>query len=230
MQLLDVMKAISISAEDAKALVDSYRRQFKECQTDKAAAACRDSIAKAIVKRYAKLAAIAGGASALPGIIPGLGTAIAMMGGGSADLTICLKLQVDMCMCLAECYDHDLASEDAKHLSILLAVFGAAETMGEAAAIKLGSRAGVAVLRRHLRGGTLLAIKRGISLVGVKFTRKALEKGMPFGVGVAAGASLNYGVTRYVGRQALTWFRFDEEERHSRSRPEANEIVLSPTE
>ena len=55
-----------------------------------------------------------GGATALPGIIPGLGTAVAMVGGATADSLVGMKLQVDMCMCLAAVFKYDITSEDGK--------------------------------------------------------------------------------------------------------------------
>jgi hypothetical protein len=45
------------------------------------------------------------------------------------------------------------------------------------------------------------------------FTRKALEKALPFGIGVAFGAGGNYALTRYVGAQAKHWFVLDRDER-----------------
>jgi hypothetical protein len=210
-RLLNLINAVAISADDAKALVESYRRRSERGHPDESTSDHRDRIAKAIVKRYAKLAAISGGATALPGTIPGVGTALALLGGGTIDAGVCIKLQVDMCMCLVECFGHDLTSEDARHLSMLLALFGTMERLGEAATVRFGTKAGVAMLRKYLRGPALRTIKMGFSAVGVRFTRKALEKSVPFGFGVAAGVGMNYGLTCYVGNQTITWLRLDSE-------------------
>jgi hypothetical protein len=210
-RLLNLISAVAISADEAKALVESYRRRSERYYPDESPDVRRHRIAKAIVKRYARLSAITGGVTALPSTVPGVGTALAMLGGGAIDTGICIKLQVDMCMCLVECYGHDLTSEDAKHLSMLLALFGTLERLGEAAAVRLGTKAGVAMLRKYLRGAALQTIKMALSTVGVRFTRKALEKSVPFGFGVGAGIVMNYGITHSVGSQAVAWLRLDGE-------------------
>jgi uncharacterized protein (DUF697 family) len=208
-RLLKLITAVAISPNNAKALVESYRLRSERQHPHESPNDRRRRISRGIVKRYARLAAIS--ATALPGAVPGFGTALAMLGGGTADTGICIKLQVDMCMCLAECYGHDLTSEDARHLSMLLALFGTLEGLGEAASVKLGTKAGVTMLQKYLRGAVLQTLKRAFAVIGVRFTRKALEKTIPFGVGVAAGVGLNYSITRYVGDQATQWLSLEGE-------------------
>jgi uncharacterized protein (DUF697 family) len=119
-----------------------------------------------------------------------------------------MKLQVDMCMCLAETYGYDLESEDSRHLSFLLAGGGTLEKLDASVGVKIASQAGVHMLRQYLQGATLLATKQIFKKVGVSLTKKAMAKALPFGVGVAIGSSANYALTRYVGHQAKTWFYF----------------------
>jgi uncharacterized protein (DUF697 family) len=157
-----------------------------------------------------------GGATALPGIIPGLGTAITMVPGTLADLTVSMKLQVDMCMCLAATFGYDIESEDASYLSFLIAAGGALEKAGVSTGTKVGSKAGVRLLKQILRGAALKAVKGAFRKVGITFTRKALEKALPFGVGVAVTGGADYVLTRYVGKQAKKWFVID------RSMPDEN--------
>ena len=40
---------------------------------------------------------------------------------------------------------------------------------------------------------------------------KAIEKSVPFGIGVALSGTGNYALTGYVGRQAMAWFELDAE-------------------
>ena len=126
-----------------------------------------------------------------------------------ADMAASMKLQVDMCMCMAAAYDYDLNNEDARHLSFLLAAGGALEKVGEQAAAKLASEAGVKLLKEYLRGAVLQAIKEMFKKLGIVFTRKALEKALPFGIGVIVGGSFNYALTRHVGNTARKWFFID---------------------
>lgn len=150
-----------------------------------------------------------GASSSLPGVIPGLGTAVAMVGGTATDVLVCMKFQVDMCMCLAAAFKYDIASEDGKHLTFLIAATGTVQKAGGEVVARIGSKAGVSMLRQYLKAGALQAIKQAFRRVGITFTRKAAEKAIPLGVGVIVAGTLNYGITRYVGRQAEKWFIID---------------------
>jgi uncharacterized protein (DUF697 family) len=193
-------------------MVAKYKKQAKRTNSHLSDDALREAVADKILARYSKLAATSGGATALTGVIPGLGTAVAALGGGAVDVAVCMKLQVDMCMCLAETYDWDLDSEDAQHLAFLIAAGGALEQTGTRVVGQVASKAGVKMLRQYLKGAALVAVKEMFKKIGITFTRKALEKALPFGVGVVIGSSANYALTKYVGHQAKKWFIIDRQE------------------
>ena len=208
-RLLKAVEAIAISPKDAKHIVAQYRKQCDKKHPGLSEHERQERVAKKIVKRYSKVAALVGGTTALAGVIPGIGTAVALVGGAATDVAVGMKLQVDMCMCLAEAFDYDISSEDAKHLSFLIAAGATIEQAGVEGAVQVGSKAGVKLLKEHLKGATLIAVKEAFKKVGITFTRKSLEKAIPFGVGVALGSSGNYGLSRYVGKQAIDWFVID---------------------
>lgn len=210
--LLRIVEAIAISPEDAGHIADQYLTQSWAKNPNDPEWQHQLRAADAIIKRYAKLTAMVGGAAALPGIIPGLGTAVAIGGGALTDVGVCLKLQADMCLCLASAFHYNIASEDVRHLAYLLAATGAVQHGGAEAGARLGSQAGVRMVRHYLQGPTLVAVKQAFSKVGVRLTRKGIEKAIPFGVGAAIGIGVNYGLTRYVGMQAKEWFVIDSSE------------------
>jgi hypothetical protein len=212
-RLLKAVQTVAISPADAKALVARLRAQSKKERPDESDPEETERIANHIISRYAKLAATAGGVTALTGVIPGIGTAIAMVGGGLADAVVGMKLQVDMCMCLAETFGHDLLQPDAVHLSFLIAAGSSLEKAGVEAGVKVASKAGVNMLRQYLKGTALQAVKELFKKLGVAFSRTALEKAAPFGIGVVLGASGDYALTRFVGAQAKKWFLLDREAR-----------------
>ena len=119
--LLRAVEAITISDEDATAIAEQYIAQSRSKYSNDSDWEHQLRAADRIVKRYAKFAGMVGGASGLSGIIPGLGTIIAAMGGGVADTAVCMKLQVDMCKCLACVFGYDVTSEDVRHLVFLIA-------------------------------------------------------------------------------------------------------------
>jgi uncharacterized protein (DUF697 family) len=122
------------------------------------------------------------------------------------------QIQVDMCRCLAECYGHDLKTEDVKHLTMLIAFAGTIEQAAGPTTVKVGSRAGVKMIQQYLKGSALQTLKQMLRTIGVNFTRKSMEKAIPFGVGAAVGSSINYGLTRYVGRSAKAFFLISSKE------------------
>src|SRR5438094_905434 len=63
---------------EAQSLLDKYRRRYK---VDRADDDIRDMAAAKVVSNYSYYAAFSGGATALTGVIPGLGTAVATFGG-----------------------------------------------------------------------------------------------------------------------------------------------------
>jgi hypothetical protein len=232
LRLLGAVRSISITPTDAAELVKSYRNRVRRASAkggdgpaqppndgdpplEEAEGAPEggsdddDRIADMIIDRYSKLAGLSGGVTGLAGVIPGVGTAIAALGGGLADTAICMKLQVDMCLCLSKVYRHDLPDIEAKDLALLLAAGTALEKAGAGAATQVASKAGVSMLRQYLKGAALQAIKELFQKIGIIFTRKAIEKALPFGVGVIVGGSADYALTKYVGSQAKKYFVID---------------------
>lgn len=194
---------IAISPADANELVNGY---FKQTSYGKSDPRARELVAKKIINRYSKLAATSGGATSLAGIVPGLGTAAALLGGGTADVVITMKLQVDMTMCLAAAYGYDLTNEDARHLSFLIAGTGAVEQIATTTGQDFVAKSAIKMTNIYLKGATLTAVKDIFKSVGITFTKKALQKSIPFGVGVIIGSTSNYALSKYVGNQALEWF------------------------
>ena len=129
-RLLRAVEVIAISPEDAMAIADGYVIQSRQRFPSDSEWNHQLRAASKIVGRYSRLAMMVGGATALPGIIPGLGTAVAMGGGATADSLVCMKLQVDMCMGLAAAFKYDITSEDGKHLAFLIAATGSVQRAG----------------------------------------------------------------------------------------------------
>ena len=65
------------------------------------------------------------------------------------------------------------------------------------------------MVQTYLKGAALTTIKEIFKKIGTTFTRKALEKMIPFGIGVVVSSSANYFLTKYVGKQAIKWFNED---------------------
>lgn len=93
-------------------------------------------------------------------------------------------------MCLAMALKDNLANEDAKHMSFIIALCGSLEKAGVAGGTKIASRAGVKMVDQYLKGTALVFIKQLFSKVGITFTKSATLKAIPFGVGVVLASRL----------------------------------------
>lgn len=204
---MKIVQGIAISPEDAREVVSGYALQIRSAKPIATEAEVLDLIIDKIISRYAKLSAASGGTTALAGVVPGIGTAASMVGGSVADMSICIKFQIDMTMCLAIAINNELSNEDAKHLSYIIGLAGTIEQATSKSATNVASKAGVRIVQRYLTGATLMTVKELFKRVGIVFAKKSLIKAIPFGVGVAIGAGTNYALTKFVGKAAVSALR-----------------------
>jgi hypothetical protein len=200
--LMDIVQAITISPDDARELVRQYEAQARAKHPTATDDDIKEIVIAKIIKRYSMLAGASGGATSLVGVVPGLGTALAAYGGVAADTFICTKLQVDMTLCIAIAINDQLANEDARHMTLIIALGGLLESFASEKVAEVVSKAAVKVVREHLKGATLQTVKHLFRAVGVAFTRKSVEKAIPYGFGVIIGTTTSYYLTRYIGKLA----------------------------
>lgn len=211
--LMKLVEAIAISPDDARIVVSKYQNQVMEKLSGASKPDIDNIVIDKIISRYCKLAAMSGGVTSLAGIVPGIGTAVAVTAGGLADVSASMKLQIDMTMCLAIAINDGLSNEDAKNMSYIIALTGSLEHLGATSATRIASKAGVKMVNKYLTGGTLEVIKALFKSIGITFTQKAAAKAIPFGIGVVIGSSLNYALTKFVGNQARDFFLLDLKEK-----------------
>jgi len=208
-KLLQAVELILAKPEDIKRESLQVVEKIRRANPTKQENEIRKLASKKIISNYSYFSAFVGGTTALTGVVPGIGTAVAITGGASADAVACMKFQIEMTMALATVYDHDILSEEEKRLCYLIAGLGAMSQASKEGGKAVGSKAFVKLVQQHLKGATLQAVKEVFKKLGVTFTRKALEKSIPFGVGVVIGFSANKGLTWYVGSKARDFFSAD---------------------
>jgi hypothetical protein len=208
-RLLRTIQAMSISPAKAKEIVTRYWEQSESAHRKDSRWQRQERVSDQIIARYARLAAIAGGGSSLPGIIPGLGTVVAATGGAAMNVAACTKLQMDMCFCLAETFEYDVTAEYARNLALLVAAGATLEKADLEGTVKFASQAGVRLLQRYAKGTALRVAEKLFARVASTLAGKVLEKSLPFGLGVAIGGGTSYARTKRVGRQAKDWFLID---------------------
>ncbi|MGH8521133.1 MAG: hypothetical protein ACREU9_06885 [Gammaproteobacteria bacterium] len=204
--LLKAIELVLANPKDIQQGSKALLEKFQAAHSSKTDEQVRDLVAKKIISNYSYYSAFAGGATSLTGVMPGLGTLIAVFGGAATDAALTMKYQIEMTMALATVFGHNILLEEQKRICMIVAGLGAIGETVKGGGRALGSKAFVKMARQYIQGSTLLAVKEIFKKVGITFTRKAAEKAIPFGVGVVIGFSANKGLAWYVGRKARDFF------------------------
>lgn len=199
--------------KEALSLRDKYANKFEDKKTE---IQIENLVVNKIISNYSYYTAFVGAGTALTGIVPGLGTVISTFGGATADAALSMKYQIEMTMAIAVVCGHDIELEEEKRLCLIVAGMGAINEAAKEGSKQIGTKAFVTMTKQYLKGASLVAVKEIFKKVGLTFTRKALEKSIPFGVGVVIGFTANKGLTHYVGKKAKGFFQL----------PENDDIVL----
>ncbi len=206
-RLLQAIELILADPTDIKTATLKLLNQYEaKYGSKKGKEEIQEMVAKKIISNYSYFAAFAGGSTALTGVVPGLGTVVATFGGAAADTVLTMKYQVEMVMALAVAYGHDIEKEEEQMICFVVAGLGAISEAGKQGGKAAGTKAFVSMAREYLKGPTLVVVKEVFKKVGITFTRKGLEKAIPFGVGVVIGTATNKVLTIYVGSKARDFF------------------------
>jgi hypothetical protein len=190
--LIPLVRKVAPKVEDVERWVAKIRKARPK--------ASNLDLAAAIGHKIAVLYAGQGALTALPGAIPGLGTAVQVgieVGAITADLSFMLRNQSYMCLAMAHVYGHDLRSSDREY-ELLLALglwCGAIRPIGEAV-VRVSSKIAAAAFKKHVPGKLFASINRkvGTTIVtkyGTKRGGIAVGRAIPFLVGSVVGAGFN---------------------------------------
>lgn len=206
--LLNAVEFVLAKPEDIKrqtdAILNKYRKRYRSERDEEDV---KEMVANKVIKNYSYMTAFSGGATALAGVIPGLGTVVSVTGGAAADIALCMKFQVEMVMALAHVYEHDILAEEERRLCFIIAGLGAINQATQKGAKEVGSKAFTKMVQQYLKGSSLVAVKEIFKRVGVTFTRKGLEKAVPFGVGAVIGFTVNKTLTWFIGIRSRDYFQ-----------------------
>ena len=162
-----------------------------------------EEVAGRIVSHYSTRSAVAGGLTALPAIVPGIGTLTAVLGGTLADMGLMLKFEVEMAMCLTHLFGFDIRNDRERQLAFLLASVSTYEAKsGENLLVDLVRAEGTAIWRYTPRqiSKALLTVFTKIVLMSLS---KGFAKALPL-VGVVVSSSVNKVLTGKVGRRCIS--------------------------
>jgi uncharacterized protein (DUF697 family) len=199
-KLIDAVERMIAPTCEIAAIVDGYRAESSDVER----------LCDRLISHYSNRSALAGGASCLPGMIPGVGTIAVMLGTSLADMAMVLKLEVEMCLALSYAYGFDIRERRERQLAFLLAAVQTQEVeSGRNVLLDVGGVSWTAVTHYTPRELEKLLL-HVVGLVGIGYASKYVTKGVlravPF-VGIVVGAGLNKTLTERVGKRARTWLR-----------------------
>jgi len=173
----------------------------------------KDELAEYIGKRIVRTYTGQGVALALPGAVPGLGTAVqatAEVTAISADVSLMIRNQVYLVLALGHCYGlkgREVLLQDAL---ICMGLWSNTLSMTKRGAIRLGTITVESNFRRKFPARILQAINKKVGRTiltkyGTKRGGIAIGKLIPLGVGTVLGGSFNYCIMRKFKRHAIEY-------------------------
>lgn len=194
-QLLHALERILESPAAIQALV-------RKKQAETGAYDDPDAVAPHLIAHYSNRSALVGGATAIPAMLPGLGTVATLLAGPLADMVLLLKLEAEMCLALAAARGHDIARPDERQLALLLATVSTAEvSRGRNPLRDAVDVSGTAIWNYTPRRVGKLLVEALAVAAAWQLSRRVALRALPV-IGVAVGAGMNKALTTRVGRQA----------------------------
>lgn len=190
-RLLDDTDNIIQTVEDLK---------HRSPQTDAGDEALIDDVGQRIVEIWSNRSAVSGGATALPAVLPGLGTLATVTGGTLLDMALVLKFEVEMTLALAWLHGFDIREERERQIAFLLASVSTYDARsGRHVFLDLAEAQGTAVWNYAPRevSKLLMMVLSRLALMGAG---KGLARAIPL-VGVAIGGGVNKVLTTRVGNR-----------------------------
>ena len=153
--------------------------------------------AQFVIMHYSNLCAAGGGASALTGLIPGVGTLLSVFGAGAVDGFLALKFELEMSLALAHLAGYDITDPRERKIAFLMACAGLEDAYNAEKDPTIKSVIDLAVSEystRELSKTLTKAFARALMFV----TAKKWTRLFPI-VGIAIGASINKVLTTKLG-------------------------------
>ena len=200
--IVKVVNSVSPSYEDVNSEIIELKRSYPSLSNK--------GLSKKFTKKLRNKYTSVGVGSALPSVIPGLGTAaqIAVEAGTiSADLALMLRWMGTMCYGVGIINGKDMSKEFNQDFIRILGIWSGVIMAAKEATKRIGTKVAVAQFNRHVSGKVLQKINQrvGTTIVtkyGAKRGGIALGKLIPFGVGAAVAGTFNYSTMNSFGKAA----------------------------
>lgn len=206
-QLLTAVERL-VASNDAireMVLVADARAKARATEATKSKDTLRELTAKELIRAYSNRAAIAGGATAAPALIPGLGSLAAGVAGTFAELAYLLKTEVELCLAMSHLYGFDIDTPKERQLAFLLASVGTYDAGGRNFFADIVKAEGVAIWNYGPRtvGKYLL---KAMTALALAYVWRGFVKMVPI-LGIVIGSGVNKLLTQRVGERVLADLR-----------------------
>ena len=209
--ILKLVNTVAPPFEEIRRDIVDFKKANRRLSTEQLA----NDYADSICWKYASV----GAASALPGVIPGLGTSaqIAIEGASiSADLAMMLRWMASMTCGVGLICGRDIESSFNQEFVKTLGLWCGVLTPAKEATVRIASKVAVAQFRKHVPGkvfqkinqrvGTTILTKYGTKRGGV-----AVGRLIPFGIGALVGGGFNLATMKGFKGAAIRHFRMEED-------------------
>lgn len=210
MDLLTIVNAVSPSYESVQTEISELRRSYPRKSNEQLA----HIFGNRLRRKYTSVGVV----SALPSVIPGVGTAVQVateITTISGDLTLMLRWMAANCYGIALIYDKDISSEFNQEFVRVLGLWCGAIQVAKVGTTKLATKIAVVQFNRNVSGKVLQKINQRVGrTLLTKFGSKrggiALGKLIPVGIGVLIGGGFNYFTMNSFKNSAIEYFKTDE--------------------
>jgi hypothetical protein len=212
MDLLTIVNSVSPSFDSIKTEIAELKKSYPNKTKDELA----DLFGNRLRKKYTSV----GLASALPSVIPGVGTAVQIateLTTISGDLALMLRWMASNCYGIALIYDKDINSEFNQEFVRVLGVWCGVIQSAKVVSAKIATKVAVVQFNKNVSGKVLQKINQRVGTTiltkyGAKRGGIAIGKLIPFGIGALIGGGFNYHTMNQFKKSAIEYFKVGNEE------------------
>ncbi|MEW5743185.1 MAG: EcsC family protein [Myxococcota bacterium] len=206
-QLLTAVERLVASNETIRevVLVADARAKAHATEATKSKDTLRELTARELIRTYSNRAAIAGAATAVPALIPGVGSLAAGVAGTFAELAYLLKCEVELCLAMSHLYGFDIDEPKERQLAFLLASVGTYDAGGRNFFADVVKAEGVAIWNYGPRTVGKWVLK-AMTALALAYIWRGFVKMVPF-LGIVIGSGVNKVLTQRVGERVMADLR-----------------------
>ncbi len=159
----------------------------------------KGELSQLVIKDAAIKCAIFGAATAVPAVLPGIGTLVSLFAGTLTNIAILMYLMSKMVLEVAVIYERDIDNDDTTREAIW-AFYGA---IGGNVASRGASRIAVAGLSSEVLSSILT---RSLNMLGIRIAQRTVVARIVPVLGVALAAVINYTIAAAIGKATVGFY------------------------